>query len=100
MVRVGPIFVRTSHGPTPKLRGEGTRGGTRASVMSVTERLAASIELSHGRQSAHSEGQGHLAEQTETWLGIIPERQRTPEETLEKAVRDQGTPQRPSKPQH
>jgi hypothetical protein len=45
MVRVGPIFVRTSHGATPKLRGEATRGGTRASVMSVTERLAASIEL-------------------------------------------------------
>jgi len=36
----------------------------------------------------------------ETWLGMIPQRQRTPEETLEKAVRDQGTPQRPSKAQH
>ncbi len=43
-----------------------------------------------------------------TWLNMagdlaremIPQRQRTPEETLEKTVRDRGTPQRPSKPQH
>jgi hypothetical protein len=33
----------------------------------------------------------------ETWLGMIPERQRMPEEMFEKAVRNQGTRQKPSK---
>lgn len=36
----------------------------------------------------------------ETWLGMIPERQRTPNETFEKAVRNQGTRQEPSKSRH
>jgi hypothetical protein len=31
----------------------------------------------------------------ETWLGMIPERQRMPEEMFEKAVRDRGTRQGP-----
>ena len=36
----------------------------------------------------------------ETWLGMIPERQRTPNEMFEKAVRNQGTRQEPSKSRH
>jgi hypothetical protein len=36
----------------------------------------------------------------ETWLGMIPERQRTPNEIFEKAVRNQGTRQEPSKSRH
>jgi hypothetical protein len=36
----------------------------------------------------------------ETWFGMIPERQRTPNEIFEKAVRDQGTRQEPSKSRH
>jgi hypothetical protein len=35
-----------------------------------------------------------------TWLGMIPERQRMPEEMFEKAVRDRGTRQQPSKSRH
>jgi len=36
----------------------------------------------------------------ETWLGMIPERQRTPNEIFEKAVRKQGTRQEASKSRH
>jgi hypothetical protein len=36
----------------------------------------------------------------DTWLGMIPERQRTPNETFEAAVRNQGTRQEPSKSRH
>jgi len=36
----------------------------------------------------------------ETWLGIIPERQRTPNEIFDKAVRNQGTRPEPSKSRH
>ena len=36
----------------------------------------------------------------ETWLGMIPERQRTPNEFFEKAVLNQGTRQEPSKSLH
>ena len=36
----------------------------------------------------------------ETRLGMIPERQRMPEEIFEKAVRDRGTRQEPSKSRH
>jgi len=35
----------------------------------------------------------------ETWLGMIPERQRTPNE-FEKAVQKRGTRQEPSKSRH
>lgn len=34
------------------------------------------------------------------WLGMIPERQRTPNETFEEAVRNQGPRQEPSKSRH
>jgi hypothetical protein len=33
-------------------------------------------------------------------LGMIPERQRMPEEMFEKAIRDRGTRQQPSKSRH
>jgi hypothetical protein len=36
----------------------------------------------------------------ETWLGMIPERQRTLDEIFEKAVRNEGTGQKPSKSLH
>jgi len=36
----------------------------------------------------------------ETWFGMIPERQRKPNEIFEKAVRDQGTRQEPSRSRH
>jgi hypothetical protein len=36
----------------------------------------------------------------ETWLGMMPERQRAPNEIFEKAVRKQGTRQEPSKSRH
>jgi hypothetical protein len=36
----------------------------------------------------------------ETWLGMIPERQRTSNEIFEKAVQTQGTLQKPSKLRH
>ena len=36
----------------------------------------------------------------ETWFGMIPERQRNPNEIFEKAVRDQGTRQEPSRSRH
>jgi hypothetical protein len=36
----------------------------------------------------------------ETWFGMIPEKQRTPNEIFEKAVRNQGTLHAPSKSRH
>jgi len=36
----------------------------------------------------------------ETWLGMIPERERMPNEIFEKVVRNQGTGQEPSKSRH
>ena len=36
----------------------------------------------------------------ETWLGMIPERQRMPAEMFENAVRDKGRRQEPSKTLH
>jgi hypothetical protein len=36
----------------------------------------------------------------ETWFGMIPEKQRTPNEIFEKAVRNLGTRQELSKSQH
>jgi hypothetical protein len=36
----------------------------------------------------------------QNWLGMIPDRQRTPNEKFEKAVRKQGTRQEPSTSQH
>ena len=36
----------------------------------------------------------------ETWLGMIPERQRKPNEIFEKPVRNQGTRTEPSKSLH
>jgi hypothetical protein len=36
----------------------------------------------------------------ETWLGMIPEPQRRPQDMFEKAVRDQGMQQEPSKSRH
>jgi hypothetical protein len=36
----------------------------------------------------------------ETWLGMIPGRQRAPQEMFEEVVRDQGTRQEPSKSRH
>ena len=36
----------------------------------------------------------------ETWLGMIPQAQRGPQATFEKAVQDHGTQQEPSKSRH
>jgi hypothetical protein len=36
----------------------------------------------------------------ETWLGMIPQAQRRPEDMFEKAVQDQGTQHEPSKALH
>ena len=39
-------------------------------------------------------------EMAETWLGMIPEKQRTPNEIFEEAVRNQGTRQESLRSRH
>jgi hypothetical protein len=55
--------------------------------------------LRMANKALNSNDERNWLNMAETWIGMIPQRQRTPRENFERAVLNQGTGQKPSKSQ-